>query len=363
VDDDDEPLKQWFVDAQSRIKPDSGPGVMLSNLKGENAALFATYGEEIFLLFKARLVLRVKTSHQVFKAMPAQERVAYGYQGLLNIFVKDEPHTVEKIAQGRFRLIHGYDLVDSLIEMFLFDAQNKTEISHWTVIPSKPGIGFTQEMSRAVGNYVKDFTSPRSSDMRGWDWHVTVQDIEFDADIRVALTKDISEELENGYRNTLDVLAHGVCVFKDGTGFILHGRMKSGSHCTSSTNSRIRYAFALLAGARAAMTNGDDCVEDSLLDFEEAKEAYALLGKSLKQWCEPCDEYDFTFCSQNYKGLASIPIDPWRSLYRVATGRSGFDQIYSFTQLYSGLPVFERILAFFKQEGMVAPDGSLVLPA
>lgn len=89
----------------------------------------------------------------------------------VRIFIKWEPHTKEKAAIGRWRLIWSVSVVDQLIDAVLWEESLAAEIAHYREIPSKPGF------SPAYGGYDELFSSIDdgsdnivTKDMQGWDW-------------------------------------------------------------------------------------------------------------------------------------------------------------------------------------------------
>jgi len=123
--------------------------------------------------------------------MTPQQLVKMGWCDPVRLFVKQEPHKLIKVITKRFRLISSVSIVDQLVERVLFGVQNRKEIDSWQLIPSKPGIGLTDEMARSVYNNVK-MASNRfkmyEADVSGWDWSVQLWELLADAEIRVRLS-------------------------------------------------------------------------------------------------------------------------------------------------------------------------------
>jgi len=114
-----------------------------------------------------------------------QELVQQGYCDPVRIFVKNEPHKADKVANKRWRLISSVSIVDQLVDRVLNTHINKTEIANWHKIPSKPGMGFNQE---SVEKIIQDFESipdPCTSDISGFDWCTAYFALKADCEYRI----------------------------------------------------------------------------------------------------------------------------------------------------------------------------------
>jgi len=213
--------------------------------------------------------------------MTAEELVMAGLCDPIRTFVKNEPHSAGKLEEGRVRLIMSVSIVDQLVERLLSSELNSQEIAYFHRLPVKPGMGFSKEKVDLVGAYLDNFSELVSSDVSGWDWSVSADELRFDA-LRRAGAAGVSTD--HVYARAL--LARSVCLrrsviaFSDGTMLAQRwdGVQKSGSYNTSSGNSWIRVAAALFSGAGDVCAMGDDCVDDGT-DLEKM----ALLGHPLKE--------------------------------------------------------------------------------
>lgn len=249
----------------------------------------------------------------------------------VRFFVKSEPHSQSKFKTKRWRLISNIDLVDLLIEKLLFDVQNKTEIANWMDVPSAPGIDLSSD--RALQNFggrilrlSNNLENAASGDVEGFDWSVKEWELQLDASVRARLMGCISGSwLDNVIYNRVYCLCRPLYVLPDGKLVVQRepGVQKSGSNNTSSTNSRIRVALALLIGAKWAVAMGDDCLEDFVKD---AKEKYKSYGHPLKMYEKSVDT--FTFCSMLFDvGNHLIhPEDGTKTLFRMLE-QSGDEEI------------------------------------
>nr|QHG11370.1 RNA-dependent RNA polymerase [Rabbit luteovirus] len=240
------------------------------------------------------------------------QAVQEGLVDPIRLFVKPEPHKREKIRNRRFRLIASVSLVDQLVARMLFREQNEEELRQHMAIPSKPGLGFSQDYQvEAFTTSVADMVGipPEElienwsrylvpTDCSGFDWSVPMWLLEDELAVRNALTINIPPALRKMRETWLKCL--GQSVFCLSNGLLLAqtspGIQKSGSFNTSSSNSRMRYMLALYAGAKWAVTMGDDALESVDADLSR----YARLGIK----CERAEEFDF--CSHLFRAPSVV---------------------------------------------------------
>lgn len=247
----------------------------------------------------------------------AEELVDGGFVDPVRLFVKQEPHGVKKVNEGRYRLISSVSLVDQLVERLLFTLQNKTEIDMWRQIPSKPGIGLTDEdlfdmQDQISGKSVRDGGSLAEADISGWDWSVQSWELDSEAYMRVRLAglpgpfpredgqwTHSDEPFANIVYARYYCLGLSVYGLSDGKLFAQRQRgiQLSGSYTTSSSNSRMRVLAAMLVGAKWAVAMGDDCLEQYVPD---APVRYAELGHVVKDY-QKAKADEFSFCSHRFE--------------------------------------------------------------
>lgn len=209
----------------------------------------------------------------------------------MRLFVKQEPHTNKKLSEKRYRLISSVSLVDQLVERLLFGPQNQLEIQRWRNIPSKPGMGLSlHEQAQSIWSELQtnhDIWPAAEADISGFDWSVQDWELWADVQMRCKLGGFENPVLKRAAVSRFYCFMNSVFQLSDGTLIEqgLPGLMKSGSYCTSSTNSRIRCLMAELIGAPWCIAMGDDSVEGYTAD---AAEKYAQLGHTCKDYI-PCE--------------------------------------------------------------------------
>lgn len=200
-----------------------------------------------------------------YRELTCNQLVEAGLTDPIRVFVKSELHSAEKVAQGRMRLISVLSTTDQIVERVLHSCQNHEEIAQWEDIPSKPGMGLDDPSLAVLRATIQSFGNPVDTDISGWDWGVPGWLMEAETEVRIRLAGcgpgDVYHRLAI---NRMLCLSLSVMVLSDGTVWeqTYRGIQKSGSYCTSSSNSRMRVLLAYMAGASKAIAMGDDCVEE-----------------------------------------------------------------------------------------------------
>jgi hypothetical protein len=224
----------------------------------------------------------------------AAKLVEEGWCDGVAVMVKGEPHSRKKLSQRRYRIICLVSIADEILDRMLSEEQNELEIDHWAEIPSKPGMGMTDDQARALLGQL-----PRgpidSADVSGWDFCVQEWHFDFDDRCRARMAGvDYEHVYFRCLRSRSYVLCRSLFVLSDGTCFAQKkpGVMKSGWLRTASTNSRVRVAMAYFIGCDWAAAMGDDSMETPV---EGKAEKYARYGIRYEQAVVP--EGYVEFCS------------------------------------------------------------------
>lgn len=299
------------------VKAESGPGYPLLSLGfSTNAKLIEHHRSDLIQWIVDRIRILASLSNP--SDMSPMEFINSCATSPVRLFIKNEPHTEEKLIVFKYRLISSLDLIDQVIERLLDSAQNLVEIKHWMKIPSAAGCGFSSDAQIEAfrERIFEDLKSYRmvQSDQSNWDW--TVQEWELDLDRRVR--EILSGEPPNSLwvrlgRARTYAASRSVFVNSFGEAYVQkeYGLMKSGRYDTSSSNSRIRFAAALMVGATYARCMGDDCIEYTDQDPEELIKRYELLGHKCK-FAEVVTEENLQFCSMTF--LTGVPSN-WEKMF------------------------------------------------
>lgn len=336
-----------FDDVLSSINPDASPGYpwgLICTTKGE---LIEKEKDVLYEQVVSRLQRYVEeynnpTGDSLIKA---QEFVLKKLADPVRIFVKDEPHSLEKIETGRLRLVSSVSIVDEIIERLLCSEQNEREIENWENCPSKPGMGLSTDPQQvAVYNYVKPWlTGAKVSDISGWDWSFKGWCFDFDYLCRIKLCQPNArhEDPDSNYslwmkllhtrfealKWTMFVTSHGKMFIQTKPGIML-----SGSYLTASTNSRARIGVAHLLGATNAMAMGDDCLELTVLSAQGMIQSYSEYGFKVTD-VDEC-EHTFEFCSHRFFPNYAKPLNLWKGLFRLVSKAPSTSEYLQFLAEY-----------------------------
>lgn len=325
------------------VNRDSSPGFPWHHLEPSKGDLLDLHGEMVVTAVLRRLAML--DSNELTSDVDPRALVDAGLCDPVRLFVKNEPHKVEKAVEGRWRLISSVSVVDELVERLLFSAQNDLEILSWVRCPSKPGMGLTlDEQTRALYASIEDrLDSAMENDVSGWDFSVRSFLLEMEAEARIQLASAAPDSsFARIVRNRIYCLSRSVFALSDGTLVMqtVPGMVKSGSYITSSSNSRMRYMLARLIGARWAMTMGDDCVEDYV---EGARERYAHFGFRLKSLTR-CVNRTFEFCSHKFDGKVAVPLNHVKGAFRLLSSAPDFERYQQFKFEFRNSPKLAEML-------------------
>lgn len=335
--------------AISHVNLDGSPGLPLAASYQTKGEALAAQPDLIADAVDARLCLLLHSDLR--EGSPdAYTLFESGLADPVRLFIKNEPHPKAKVDTGRLRLISSRSLVDELVERVVFGALNELEIEKWTTIPSKPGMGLSQDEQVAELNSYLDSlgrSTLRSSDVSGWDWNVKGWCFEMDAERRIRQTNAGPTSMwARLARNVMYCLARSVFVLSDGRMFaqLQPGIMKSGSYLTSSSNSAMRVMLARLVGAEWCFAMGDDavesCVEGAVGRYEEY--GFRITGYS--------DDPEYEFCSHRFvrSGIA-IPLNGWKGLFRLLShGVVDEELLCQFRHEYRHDPLLGRYLSILR---------------
>ena len=294
------------------VVPRSSPGVPIVELGRSNGVVL---GESRALVID----LVVRRTHVLFGGdLPASpsELVRGGFCDPVRIFVKQEPHSTKKRSLGKLRLISSVSLVDQLVERVLYSNQNREEIAHWVICPSKPGMGLDDLSAELVRKGFEEKKNPGvlQTDLSGFDWSVKDWELELDCEARRQLCgSSRGDAFDRLSRARTWCVNRSVFCLSNGELYeqVEPGVQLSGCYTTSSSNSRIRVALAYLCGASWAVAMGDDCVEDSRANVD----LYSHYGHVVKDCL--IEEGDVEFCSTIFKSDGPVPKDCTKSLFRL----------------------------------------------
>nr|UQB76100.1 RNA-dependent RNA polymerase [Flumine sobemo-like virus 11] len=246
--------------------------------------------------------------------LSASELIKAGLCDVVKVFIKNEPHKNSKILSDFLRLISNVSVADEMIDRMIFGPQNEIEIDNWDSIPSKPGIGFTDEMIQDVADDVLSKSFPiAEGDSSTWDWTVQGWELRWAASVRTKLM-NIPEDSVGArlIRNRIYCVANKVFALSDGRLFeqLYAGIMASGWYNTSSDNSRIVGINCSMASASWWIAMGDDFLCENV---PRLREVFERNGHILKEFRVITDTFEF--CSTVFP--SGEPVNVWKTFVRL----------------------------------------------
>jgi hypothetical protein len=147
--------KARFVDwCYKVLKLSATPGVPWVTYGSTKKEILENVPDELFRVVTARMNL-----YRNCKVLPEdpEELVKQGFCDPVRVMIKNELHSAQKAAQGRFRIICCVSIADEIVDRLHNSNQNSAESAKWFDIPSKPGIGFAiDEVNIRFRAMVKD---------------------------------------------------------------------------------------------------------------------------------------------------------------------------------------------------------------
>lgn len=170
---------------------------------------------------------------------------------MLRLFIKNEPHSKEKVASGRFRIILAAPLNIQICWHMVFDKMNDLEIDHCYHIPSQQGIVLPGGGWKQYTRQWKSRGYDTGLDKRAWDWTVPgwLIDLELSFRHRMARGNRVDAWLEIATELYRTTFRDSKLLCSDGTVYIqeVPGVMKSGCVNTISANSHMQCMVHIFA--------------------------------------------------------------------------------------------------------------------
>lgn len=154
----------------------------------------------------------------------------------IQIFIKQEPHKIAKINEGRFRLISGVSMVDGIVDRILFQDLHTKIVPTLGSTPSM--VGWNPYENGEI--FFKDFSDSRFAlDKSLWDWTVPAWLV----DLWLEFILELNFDCPNWYKKLVTLrfkllFELSIFEFSDGSTYAQQGRgiMKSGCYLTLMLN-------------------------------------------------------------------------------------------------------------------------------
>lgn len=267
----------------------------------------------------------------------------------INLFIKDEPHSIKKVNNGAWRLISGVGFTDRVIDRLLFGDWIRRHLWRGYNLDTPVAAGYVPY----AGGFRKMAAKfrglePETADKSSWDWTVQPWMIEFICKYFVKTLKP-SAVFEQVIRNRLTALFRTSILEYDGHQFCQNdwGVMKSGFYGTISFNGLLQFALHTLAQMRTGGVRsgefyavGDDTIQER--ETPEYWEALACLGCIVK---ERHVGWPAEFVGVLFDDRAGVPMYPSKNLYNLLHMHDDVarDSLLQYQALYSFSDLFKPL--------------------
>lgn len=280
----------------------------------------------------------------------------------INVFVKKEPHKQKKIEEGRFRLIMGVSMEDTMVDRMLYGNLYDLAVVSYHETPCKVGYSPIYRGWKPIWDSLP--TRKFMSDKKGWDMSVRGWLIDLWQDFLEDIV-DAPDFWKKIHRERFRVLFGPDCLyeFQDGERVTqrFKGIMKSGCYLTLLLNSvgqrACQIAACLMHGwpLWTCFVLGDDTVEEEPEDVELYLRTLEFLGCEIKEW-KISEEVEF--CGFVFDGVKAVPNYQNKHLYKLYYDYDQdnvLDAYEAYMMLYSEHEMFDLIRTFYCEKAGVAP--------
>lgn len=220
----------------------------------------------------------------------------------IKVFIKQEPHKLQKLAESRFRLISAVSMVDTMVDRILFGRFQRHLLTQVCATPCMIGWspvagGFRYLIDKFRGK------KTRGLDKTAWDWTVNEWLIKAVKEVLLSLHEGhtpgfanlVERRWEALFRDSVLEFSNGCVVKQPGWGV-----MKSGCYLTIVINSIGQMLLHALALNRMTIpltslrfvTIGDDVTIEDFPRFDEYEKLILSFGALLKP-SKPTDHIEF----------------------------------------------------------------------
>jgi hypothetical protein len=296
----------------------SGPGYPFQVGYEDLSALLDGDSEAVIACAICLLLRYMVETPEEFQSHTRVELNSTGRSIPSRIFIKQEPHPLEKITQGRLRVVISDSVVHVLVDRFLLGPIHRKMIRFAPVIATSIGLGLTDEMMTTFldkAGMTVDECGLWSSDQSGFDWNMYWFFLEIVCSVYVSLS-GATGRYRNAIYNSAWSLINSYFVLSDGRMYFTleTGIRRSGGLDTGHGNSISRVSINLAArivmkemygstlrlkSALPSFTMGDDCCESfgCVTTSERITEVFRVLGFRITDLSYSEDGRDIEFCS------------------------------------------------------------------
>jgi len=247
-----------------------------------------------------------------------------------SVFIKDEPHPLRKLKEGRFRCITPVSLVGQVVEAILTQEMADSTKESLYDCGSAIGIGFTDHQNREFRDFMyrkldefDDDATMTSSDVKGFD--ALHDEVSFAAVHHYEQLAWLANSVWWRAQKRWYLLMSKSVVFVDGVLYTktIRGTLDSGSRKTSLENTTLRLIYEFYIRNRMPPTPifvvaaGDDSISVGKTAPGEYERVALGLNITLRDVTTSRDSVEF--CSHRYnRGNDLFPLTSWpKSVYRM----------------------------------------------
>lgn len=336
----------------------STPGYcVLTTLGSTNGQIFGWDG----INFDAERVALVR-SHVKYRFNLLRQGVKVADD--LKVFVKQEPHKLTKLAQGRLRLISAVSLIDTMIDRILFAWLARKQLQTVGHTPClvgwSPVKGGWRQIQNRFGNMPVNCL-----DRSAWDWSVRGYLVDMWKEFLIELPVNPPQWWIDMVKLRMDILFDRPWFkFEDGTRVQqgTKGVMKSGCFLTILLNSLSQSMLHYIVNSRCnkpltlnqPYSIGDDTVQEAmpwLIDYVHHLEDLGVVvkGAKVQHWVE--------FAGFCFDGKTCYPAYWQKHLFNLRHTPELRDTLRSYQFLYVNEPVMYKFISKLACE--IGPDSVL----
>lgn len=301
-----------------------------------------------------RLKLLEDADPSDLEKLAATELVDRGYVDPVAVFVKNEPHKVSKIKEGRYRLISNCSIVDECIKRLVYGVQNDADKDDcYSPNGSAGGWDWTtdQAAKKCYDSLLSWLPQAATSDVSAWDWSLNSWLFTAELEVRRRLNGASAGSLWFRVASNITIcFGRSVYILSDGSAYVLQndGVQKSGDYNTTTSNGRMRNLLSCLLGCENSKSMGDDNVSTYV---DGAVEKALEYGVRLTDYRKVDLEEGFEFCSSIFNGSRAIPLTCVKALYSLLADFPSEEKLLIFLREFRHAPELDSARAAISASG------------
>lgn len=321
-----------IISAVDSLKNDGSPGYPFVYTHASKGELKDPINrEELIEAVITRLSMLAGFTLKEVEDMTPVDLVRNGLVDLVKIFVKQDPHSSQKLADGRYRLIASRSVTDEVCERLLTTPQNESDkLGCMSENGTASGCDFVSDEG---AKKLYDVMRPRnadsddlkfSSDIKAWDFSMKRWLFQAELEVRKKLNGASDDSAWWDLIQKMKIcLMRSVFALSDGRLFVIktEGVQKSGGFDTTPGNTRKRNLAAVYVGSKKSKSMGDDNdssvpkIDGRYATKEEITKLYADIGLEITDINMNPTEFDF--CSHVFKDGVAYPTSLGKGLYNL----------------------------------------------